>query len=128
MNATGKRRLLKLADFLEGGSIPRGKFNMKIVASDVENGRLACGSSACACGWASIIPSFRRAGYRLSEDGAVSLYAGHLGWDAVAAFFDISPDDADDTLFGQHFPNSRKACAQRIRKFVARQEATEAKQ
>lgn len=57
MNATGKRRLLKLAAFLR--KLPREKFDFTIVAREagkpmreaLKAGATRCGTTACAVGW-----------------------------------------------------------------------------
>lgn len=87
MNATGKRRLLKLADFLETADLP-GEFNLETMAQDWRAGQPQCGTQACALGWATTIPSFRKAGLSLNRIGGLRLKGsrGH-GWGAVAARF-----------------------------------------
>lgn len=90
MNATGKRRLLKLAQFLETAELP-GKFVMRTWAHEIENGRPACGTAACAAGWATSIPSFWRAGL--------------IFW----------PDD----MWGLQGERGRRIVAKRIRELVA---------
>lgn len=124
MNATGKRRLLKLADFLD--ELPKSKkFEMRWWADDItDDGRPACGTSACAAGWAACIPSFRRAGYKLSREwiGPTPSFQGRIGDGAIEKFFDIGVG-AVRTLFGSHNPNSPKAAARRIRKLVASSKA-----
>lgn len=92
MNATGKRRLLKLADFLETADLP-GSFDMGVWADNEKNGRPACGTRACAMGWATTIPSFRRAGLFLNRC-LDPQFEDNIGSYAAAAFFDISEDKA----------------------------------
>jgi len=60
-----KRRLLKLAEFLE--KLPRKRFNYRRwVGGDWGGAKdLSCGTNACALGWATTIPTLRRAGLRL---------------------------------------------------------------
>ena len=65
---TFKRRLLKLADFLE--TVPRKRFDyMQWVGKDWDGKSSLnnCGTTACALGWATAIPSLRRAGLRLKR-------------------------------------------------------------
>lgn len=61
-----------------------------------------CGTTACAAGWAAMIPSFRKAGLRLVYDGtsmgAISFERKEDG-DALMQFFDIDYDLMAD-LFG----------------------------
>lgn len=126
MNATGKRRLLKLADFLDALKLKRSKFNMRIYANDItKDGKPACGTAACAAGWAASIPSFRKAGYRLAchQTGSgitqiVPVFGRAKADRAICKFFAISIDGWS-TLFGPFNPNSPKKAAKRIRKLVA---------
>lgn len=128
MNATGKRRLLKLADFLASLKLKRGQFDMRKWAHEVVDGRPKCGTAACAAGWASAIPSFRRAGYRLIRNRNYSI--GNIfgqaflpaigrkrGDDALRHFFDISGQECIE-LFGSHNPNGAKDAVRRIRSLV----------
>lgn len=61
-----KRRLLKLADFLD--KLPRKRFDYSHWAGKDWGGKsdLSCGTTACALGWATTIPSLRKAGLRLA--------------------------------------------------------------
>jgi hypothetical protein len=63
-----KRRLLRLATFLE--KLPRKRFKYTHWVGDDWGGAadLNCGTTACALGWATTIPSLRRAGLRLVQD------------------------------------------------------------
>lgn len=64
--STSDRRLLKLADFLE--RLPPERFNYdRWVDIDTWKGApdLSCGTTACAFGWATTMPAFRRLGLRL---------------------------------------------------------------
>jgi hypothetical protein len=129
MNATGKRRLLKLADFL--AKLPRSKnFDMGQIASKVEDGHPACGSAACAIGWATAIPSFRRAGLHLNRDGYVRLKGVRCvtGFsEAAQAFFGIDYADARHLFGDHHWPLvgtvARRAAVKRIRDLVKRKAA-----
>lgn len=62
-----KKRLLKLAAFLE--ALPRKSFDYTHWAGVGFKGKLttSCGTTACALGWAAAIPSFRRLGLRLTD-------------------------------------------------------------
>lgn len=135
MNATGKRRLLKLADFLETADLGRAKFEMAfwtdgLADEDGEptNKKLGdCGTAACAFGWATTIPSFRRAGLRL-DDTFEPVLDGGMPSGSAAEFFDLNRDQVDslfappdkDDLKGKR---GRKIVARRIRALVASSEA-----
>lgn len=60
-----KRRLLKLADYLS--KLPKEKFDYSHWAGSNWGGKanLSCGTSACALGHSTTIPSFRKLGLRL---------------------------------------------------------------
>lgn len=74
MNYVHKKRLLKLADFLD--KLPRKKFNFTEVVSGKEtpNKTLTCGSQACAIGWCPVVFP------RLTE------YHATLGWPITSSF------------------------------------------
>lgn len=73
-----KRRLLKLADFLD--TLPRTRFNYESWVGDDWKGAadLSCGTTACALGWATTIPSLRKAGLVMRRDGYPSEYKGYV--------------------------------------------------
>jgi hypothetical protein len=120
MNATGKRRLLKLADFLET-KVPPDSFNMSHWGRGDDAGKPQCGTTACALGWASAIPSLRKAGVRLAPDGG---FVGDSPWGISQKVFGLNLDQ-HSFLFdnGQTFDMTRrrgvKVVAKRIRKLVA---------
>ena len=62
METKYKKRLLKLADFLE--ALPRKRFYFGAwVGADWKGAQdLSCGTKACALGWAATMPTFRRLG------------------------------------------------------------------
>ncbi len=68
MNKTQARRLLKLADFLE--SLPRNRFCLERWVGRGWEGKpdLSCGTTACALGWATTIPEFRKLGVRMKKE------------------------------------------------------------
>lgn len=100
----GNRRLLKLADFLR--TIPSERFYYGAWSvSDVgpeewKKGekKLTCGTAACALGWATAIPTFKRAGLKLVP-GLVKLDhkdgTCESGFDAGASFFGITLEESD---------------------------------
>jgi hypothetical protein len=121
------KRLLKLADFLE--TVPRKRFDFtKWVGLDWKGkADLSCGTSACAIGWATTIPSFRKLGLKLSlnDAGGTPVFNGDFGSDAVAHFFDISILDAEFLFFPLYNDLGDKATpkqvAKHIREFVAQE-------
>lgn len=98
MNKVGARRLLKLSKFLKDNK-RKINVNMSYWALSEHNGMPECGSSACALGWATTIPSFRKAGLRLYYKSAnarcyVQYNKERHPVSAASKFFNISEDDA----------------------------------
>lgn len=52
-----------------------------------------CGTTACACGWAMIIPEFNLAGFVKTPNYDMPYYNGKTGSEAVEAFFGLSDKD-----------------------------------
>lgn len=68
MNSVGKKRLLKLADFLE--TLPKKKFDLNVYVGDIKDGQAPnkqydCGTTACAIGWCPVV--FSRSGVHYQE-------------------------------------------------------------
>lgn len=125
-----KRRLLSLANLLE--KLPRKRFNFHQWVSHDWDGvtpltHKRCDIAACAGGWATTIPSLRRAGLALNESGEIVLRGGGkaciaIGLRALMVVFAISYHDA----LGIFFPDcvlpgfaTPKQVAKYIRRFVA---------
>jgi len=57
-----------------------------------------CDTSACALGWATTIPQFRKAGLKftglIENDSKIIEFAGEEGFHAAAAFFEITVSQA----------------------------------
>lgn len=92
----GLRRLLKLADFLD--ALPPARFDYGVwVRSDWQGSSdLSCGTAACALGWATTIPEFRKMGLRLVRrfKSGVPVYKSREGASAAAAFFGVTDEEA----------------------------------
>lgn len=126
----GNRRLLKLAEFLR--TVPSNRFYYGAwnISSDLgpkewKKGekKLECGTAACALGWGTTIPSFRRAGLKLMpglvrldhEDGD-----SDFGFEAGVSFFGITYGESE-YLFspaGGEGNATPKQVAKKIEKFV----------
>lgn len=96
-----KRRLLKLADFLD--ELPPTRFNYESWVGDSWEGRsnLSCGTTACALGWATTIPSFRKLGLRLKTNrryGSTHVTLSSLT--GSAAYAENAPRLAAREVFG----------------------------
>jgi hypothetical protein len=117
------KRLLKLADFLET-KVPRKRFNMTDWSSVADFSAAQCDTAACAFGWATTIPSFRRAGLssRNSVFGPsiVPSFNGLEGSDAAEEFFGLGSLAVDNLFYGHSYekPPTPKQVAKRIRKLV----------
>lgn len=119
-----QRRLLKLAVFLR--TVPRKRFDYSVWVGTNWRGapNLSCGTTACALGWATTMPEFRRLGLRMSRSffggGAVRL--GRMGSiSAAMTVFDIDEEAVND-LFIPKFDEDRatpKYVARKIERFVA---------
>lgn len=130
--ATGRKRLLKLADLLKADAK-----NKKGVKFDLSAwGRigdkrepLSCGTTACAVGLAIISGAFKREGLRAGQFSTSLLfptYRHHSDWEATSAFFSITNDQAEWLFMDESYPVSHqqgargeRAVAKRIRDFVA---------
>jgi len=138
MKAVHRRRLLMLAAFLR--KLPRSRFNFHHWVGPYWKGSqdLACGTAACAMGWAATIPELRRAGLRLVQTvqgiGHVVLrgqepedtYGSATERAAASKVFGITDDDQFNRLFipehtlpGDATP---KRVAREIERYVREQE------
>lgn len=135
MKAHFKKRLLKLADFLD--TVPRKKFDLThwVGQSYVGKLSLSCGTTACALGWATTIPAFRKLGLRMvgrvvgmksgypsSPDAAKEIFdLGATGFNRL--FTPTSANYPEDNVRGQLDPNATpKQVARNIRKYVEEQD------
>ena len=124
----GRARLHKVIDMLETADLP-GEFNLNVLAEQAKNGRPACGTAACALGWATTIPSFRAAGLTLDYRGRLHLKgANGLDWRTIASqFFDIDHYEAGDLFYSTQNASDagkrgRKKVVSRIKKLLRSQE------
>jgi hypothetical protein len=138
LHHVAKRRLLKLADKLDEVAEDnklRRQFDLDSWKSDTYK-RGTCNSTACACGFAASIPSFKKQGLRVVEDGDYYdndtnkeviqyelKYAGYESLEAAEKFFYLEDwEDADYLFFPGCYPeNKRKSAkyvANRIRSYV----------
>jgi hypothetical protein len=96
---TSARRLLKLAAFLE--KLPTERFNYQFwVGKDWEGkADLSCGTTACALGWATTMPEFRRLGLQLVKLNSnyafvVSARTGASAFGAAQEIFGLDQDES----------------------------------
>jgi hypothetical protein len=95
-----RRRLLLLCTFLE--KLPPSKrFSYRKWVGDDWQGLpdLSCGTSACALGWGTVIPSFRKLGLRLFRPGPDDL-GGYVGLKNHRCNSMAAPWHASKKLFG----------------------------
>lgn len=130
-----KKRLLKLADFLD--KLPRKKFDFGevVFGPDKPNKELSCRSVACAVGWCPIVfPKIAR--YKRRKPQSSYLYVGLVGKrtkyfsDTPRLLFDITHDEARGLFIpgwqdeiGLPYLQDRatpKQVATNIRRFVAK--------
>lgn len=119
-----KKRLLKLAALLD--VVPPDKFDMRFWAlgdGTPMGDEPKCSSVACALGWATTIPEFKRAGLKLvAEPGD---YRAHIRMgdllcsEAAAKLFDISYKQACDLFEPRGLDSNASTVAAQIRGLVA---------
>lgn len=115
MNATGKKRLLKLADFLQ--TVKPKRFDMGFFATgDLHE----CGTAGCALGWATMVPSFQKAGLYL-DDGMSVRFKGsrvHDSFRVAEKFFDLTEREAENFFLRRENHETPKQVARNIRAAV----------
>ena len=127
----GHRRLLVLARFLER-NVRAANFDMGAWGYAKRQDIHACGSSACALGWATQIPEFHKSGlqgdWQETIPGAFSLVIKY--WDAeeqrryfeseaARQFFGLSNWQTQKLFFRQIGHVKKTEVARNIRRFVA---------
>lgn len=126
-----KKRLLKLADFLD--TLKPKNFDVSEWARQGtvwirgDEVKPDCGTVACAAGWACFIPEFQRLGLMLApnrEGVFVVCFDHYWGDDAIEIFFGLGEDSSlTSRIFYQDgYDDSRvtpKMVAKRIRQVVA---------
>lgn len=129
MKAVHARRLLKLADFLKKLPVKRFDYTSWVGVDWEGAPDLSCGTTACALGWATTIPEFRRLGLRLKRKspwgGFPALVASRGGPTSQAARAVEKIFGLDQSAFRFLFmpaPFERRATprevAKKIRQFV----------
>jgi hypothetical protein len=132
-----KRRLLKLAVFLD--TLPPKRFNFGHWVGMAWKGNqdLSCGTTACAIGWCPTIPAFRRLGLRIVRiDGEPAVvFKGQRRDSAIQAtfraagrLFQLTENEVDYLFTPTIWTNdpglpehaTAKQVARHIRKFVDR--------
>jgi hypothetical protein len=118
-------RLLKLAEFLEGLKPTKSDaFDMKAWSYEDKD---ACKTASCACGWATTIPSFRRAGLTLGvytqDDHGCNYelrYKDSTDFVAASNFFGLTGEETDHLFLGPSYKRKPgpKAVARRIRSLL----------
>lgn len=89
-NKLGRHRLFVLARFLS--LLRDDRFDLKHWRSDDFDVK-DCGTTACAGGWATTLPSFRRAGLKFTHDvdfGLTPTFQDKIGYFALEDFFNIN--------------------------------------
>lgn len=113
------RRLETLATFLET-KVPRKHFDMGRfwnVGPDQDLGD--CGTAACALGWGTTIPVFRKIGFRPAVGWSSVVLGDNTGCHAGADLFGITFAQSRDLFDDHRGDETPKQVARRIRRFVA---------
>lgn len=113
-----KERLIKLAEHLET-KVPANRFDMGrwgMLALGATS-LVECDSAACALGWATTVPEFRKEGLKLASG---MVFLGNLtGYEAASALFGITESQASALFHGLNREHEEpKDVAERIRTFV----------
>lgn len=108
-----RERLLKVAEVLE--NLPKKrKFNR---ANWFEGFPGECGTAACAIGYATLDPWFKKRGFGC--DNIEPIYRESEGWSAVHEFFRLNEDQSDWLFALENYARgNRYDVIRRIRKFV----------
>jgi len=136
MRSTKYARLLHLADCLEHltatrqrlvmpKDMPRPKFNIcswfkKTYLYNSVDVFKPCGTSACAAGYAGLLPEFRKLGFKTSTEGWISYKDDSSVDDSLCEFFRINQTTVESIFYPEAYADSPTAreVARRIRKVV----------
>lgn len=88
----------------------------KITRRDLE----PCGTSACALGWATVIPEFHRAGLQMTGEHWVPRFRRRRGHHAAMAFFNLTEEQSRALFSPGNRDRTPKAWAKRAKKLIAR--------
>lgn len=121
--AGGNRRLLKLAKLLR--KVKKERFNYTHWVGEDWKGaaNLSCGTTACALGWATTMPSLRRLGLRLVKTchWGNEVRLGRLAnTTAAQVLFNLDYHDADYLFIPKDYEINAtpKLVARKIERFV----------
>lgn len=110
-----KKRLLKLADFLD--TVPRRSFDIGLYAKHTPR----CGTMACAIGYAGLMTCFRRAGLKTAVYLNETTYGQHKNLAAAEGFFGLNEYESMELFMGAFYDQKNvtpKMVARKIRKLV----------
>lgn len=92
------------------------------IASKAQMTKHACGTTACAAGWAAIYPPFNALGLFADRYGRPSVKHPNTGYNSCAAFFDMSFEEARNTFSGEYFEEAgltqKQTALARIRAYL----------
>lgn len=71
-----------------------GQYRFDMVTWGTSSDPNDCGFAGCAIGWATSIPAFKYAGFKLDDKNPHPTWKELNNWNAVKAFFDITFQDA----------------------------------
>lgn len=139
ISKTGFRRLYKLCDFM--ASLPKSAnkhFHMRdffehkgadhqhsLPNEPTKQDLHACGTTACALGWAVTVPAFRRAGLYVSANESFIHEGKWYSVEGSCEAFGLPEGDHEwDKLFGsENKDKTPKAWAKRVRKLLKKWQA-----
>lgn len=111
-----KKRLMTLIHFMET-KVPKEHFDMSLFTNGTAPTlRKDCGTSACALGWATAIPSFKRAG--LAMRSGLPAYGDAEGFKAASFFFDLIPIECSMLFSNEDCRMTPKQWAKMARKHI----------
>ena len=89
MNVEALRQLVRVLK-----KVPKQRFDLKTwTEQSPRNGKVECGTTACACGWAGADSWFNKQGFSLSKIGTPQLKIDDYtygSWDAVKLLFGLT--------------------------------------
>src|SRR5262245_9048968 len=108
--------LNELADFLDRLPAQRFDYSKWVGSSWAGASDLSCGTTACAAGWATTLPSFKEAGLKLEsysyfDNGGIVTHGDEVGTVAVADALGITHNDAVFLFTPSAFHESSRALA-----------------
>lgn len=116
MNATQRKRLLKLADFIVD-QVPAKKFEMGLYGWSLALSVDECGTAGCAIGWATVL--FRKLGVCRNVFG-MPAYKNRHGYGVGVTLFGLSYEQSEQLFTGEKSGRTAKQVRRDILRLVAK--------